>query len=181
MTQDLDIRETTAADMAAIAAFYPRAFPDEDLVPLVRELLAEPDGLLSLTAVVAGDVAGHVIFTLCGLDTDPGSTVALLGPLAVVPERQRQGIGGALIQAGIDKSGSLGAVAAVVLGDPGYYGRFGFEAEYRIKPPYHVADAQLPPEWRGAWQSMPIGDADQPPAGTIIVPGPWRHRDMWLP
>ncbi len=181
MTQELEIHATTAADAAAIEAFYPRAFPDENLVPLVRELLREPESLLSLTAVVAGDVAGHVIFTLCGLDTNPGVKVALLGPLAVVPEHHRQGIGGALIRAGVEKSGTLGAVAALVLGDPGYYGRFGFKAEHGVKPPYHLPDEQLPPEWRGAWQSMPIGDGGPAPAGTIIVPAPWRHREMWLP
>ena len=181
MPQNLDIRETKAADMAAIEAFYPRAFPDEDLLPLVRELSCEADAVLSLTALVAGEVAGHAIFTLCGLDTHPGIKVALLGPLAVAPERQRQGIGGTLIRDGVARCGALGAVTAVVLGDPGYYGRFGFEAEAAIKPPYHVPDEQLPPEWRGAWQSMPIGDADQPPASTVIVPAPWRHREMWLP
>jgi len=181
MTIDLDIRETTAADMPAIADFYPRAFPDEDLVALVRELLREPGGVLSLTALVMGEVAGHVIFTICGLDPHPGAKVALLGPLAVVPEYHRRGIGTALIRDGIERCGAVGAVSVLVLGDPGYYGRFGFKAEDGIKPPYHVADEQLPPEWRGAWQSMPIDGDDTLRTGTVMVPTPWQHRNMWLP
>jgi putative acetyltransferase len=181
MTIDLDIRETTAADIPAIAAFYPRAFPDEDLVPLVRELLREPDGVLSLTALLSDQVAGHVIFTICGLDSNPAVKVAVLGPLAVTPERHRQGIGAALIRDGVVRSGALGAETALVLGDPSYYGRFGFKAESGIKPPYHVADDQLPPEWRGAWQSMTIDGNDTPRTGTVMVPTPWQHRNMWLP
>ena len=71
---------------------YRDAFPDEDLLPLVRELMADPERVLSLVATARGAAAAHIAFTACGIDGRPDK-VALLGPLAVAPDRQRQGVG----------------------------------------------------------------------------------------
>jgi hypothetical protein len=64
----LTIRPSTPADTSALEALYAAAFPEEDLVPLVRSLLAEPDGVISLVAQQGGAVAGHVAFTLCRVE-----------------------------------------------------------------------------------------------------------------
>ena len=63
-----------------------------------------------------------------------------------------------------------------VLGDPAYYGRFGFEPDDRVAPPY-----PLPQEWRSAWQSLSLCGNDRPARGTLSVPPPWRQPALWAP
>lgn len=166
-----EIRDTALEDLAALEALYPAAFPDEDLLPLVRGLLVEPAGLISLGAYSDGDLIGHVIFTHC---TAGGAPVGLLAPLGVHPDWQRGGIGSALVHEGIARMRSEGVRQVCVLGDPGYYGRFGFAAEAAIEPPY-----RLPPEWAGAWQSVLL--EGEPLAGTLTPPAPFRDPALWLP
>ncbi len=174
MTQAVDIRDSRASDLAAIERLYPEAFPDEDLLPLVRELLQAGPGVLSLVAVADGVLAGHVAFTSCTV-AGRADTVALLGPLAVAPDRQRQGIGGALVRAGLERLEAAGTARVYVLGDPTYYSRFGFTPDGLVAPPY-----LLPEEWRGAWQSLSLGDGQQP-AGALVVPPLWRQPTLWGP
>ncbi len=167
----LDVRESTPDDASAIDALYPAAFPDEDLLPLVRALLADPDVVLSLVATVDGELAGHCLFTRCAVgDTQ----AALLGPLAVAPARQRQGAGSALVNRGLERLQNGGVSIVLVLGDPHYYSRFGFAADARVEPPF-----PLPAEWREAWQS--VTTAAPAPAGKLAVPAPWQQPDLWLP
>jgi putative acetyltransferase len=173
MAENFDIRESVSDDGPAIEKLYPAAFPEEDLLPLVRQLLREDTGVLSLVAIAGDDHAGHIIFTICGIDDKP-DRVALLGPLAVAPARQRQGVGSALIGAGLQRLKGAGISRVYVLGDPAYYGRFGFEPEEAVMPPY-----PMPVEWQGAWQSLcPQGDTP-PLTGTLSVPPPWRQRTLW--
>jgi len=168
------IRDTVPADLPALAALYPAAFPSEDLRLLVRELLDPGVRALSLAAFRDGGLVGHVAFTTCGIEgcDDP---VALLGPLAVVPALQRRGIGRALVQAGLARLSAAAIARVCVLGDPGYYGRLGFAPERGIRTPY-----PLPAEWDGAWQSRPTG-ADLPCRGLLMVPAPWRRPALWAP
>ena len=95
-----EIRISSAGDIDPIVAMYPLAFPDEDLVPVVSELLAEPEVALSLVAIVGEQVVGNVIFTACAVE---GSDLkaSLLAPLAVAPAYQRQGVGSAIVNAGL--------------------------------------------------------------------------------
>jgi putative acetyltransferase len=169
------IRESGAEDQVAIEAIYPLAFPDEDLLPLLRSLWRQPEDVLSLVAIDSGDVIGHAMFTRCGL-RGRSSTVALLGPVAVSPAKQRGGVGSALIREGCRRLAEEGVGSCCVLGDPAYYGRFGFSAESDILPPY-----RLPQEWQTAWQSIPLGESREPAAGTLEVPAAWRDPALWLP
>ncbi len=121
------IRKETAGDAADIRRVNRLGFgrdAEGDLIDTLRE-----KGMIicSLVAEVAGEVAGHVLFTPAVLD-DAGSLtpVAALGPVAVLPERQRRGIGDALIRAGLAICYDQGYPLAVVLGHPDYYPRFGF-------------------------------------------------------
>ncbi len=173
MTDKIDIRESAPGDAAFIEKLYPDAFPDEDLLPLVRDLLSEAQNVLSLVAIVNGAPAGHVIFTTCSV-VDKPDKVALLGPLAVAPARQRQGVGGAIVDAGLRQVEDAGANRVFVLGDPAYYGRFGFATEDGVTPPY-----PLPEEWRTAWQSLSLGGDKAPLSGALTVPQPWRQRALW--
>ena len=175
MQNEYEIVESTARDVASIVSIYPLAFPDEDLVPLVRELLDGRDDVLSLVAIVDSKVVGHVAFTNCRTEHEC-TDVSLLAPLAVSPDRHKQGIGSALVRAGFDELERAGVNRVFVLGDPAYYGRFGFEADNDVEPPY-----PLPPEWQGAWQSFLLGQSTAPCSGKLFVPPPWQHRSLWAP
>lgn len=174
MTEDVDIRDSAPDDRAAIDALYPRAFPEEDLLPLVTDLLRDGHDVLSLVATAGGLVLAHVAFTFCGI-SGADDQAALLGPLAVAPDRQRQGIGGALIRAGLQRLRGTPVTCVFVLGDPAYYGRFGFLPKADVTPPY-----PLPAEWRGAWQSLRLRDGPVRP-GMLTVPPPWREPALWAP
>lgn len=173
MTDSLNIRESTPGDLGAIEALYPAAFPTEDLLPLVRALLEAGSDVLSLVALADDELAGHVAFTTCAIPKS-AETVALLGPLAVAPTRQRQGIGTAMIRAGLRDLASAGAAKVCLLGDPGYYGRFGFMPETGVTPPY-----PLPAAWREAWQSIELTDGGRSLEGRLLVPAPWREPALW--
>ncbi|MCB1548610.1 MAG: N-acetyltransferase [Hyphomicrobiaceae bacterium] len=175
MCAGLEIRASDAGDLPALERLYRQTFPDEDLFPLVRELLDERADVVSLVAAADGSVAGHVVFTSCRVDGSPAG-VALLGPLAVAPACQRRGVGGALVRAGFARLREAGVTALCVLGDPGYYARFGFMEETQIVPPY-----PLVAEWRTAWQGMRLGDPACTCSGRLIVPGPWQRPALWAP
>lgn len=169
MTDNPDIRRGKSSDLEALERLYPAAFPDEDLLPLVRALLDAPS-VLSVVACDGRVLIGHATFTRC---TVAGLPVALLGPVAVAPARQGQGLGGALIRQGFDELGQEGIAQVMVLGDPAYYGRFGFIADSAVQAPY-----PLPKDWAPAWQSLPLGDG--PAAqGVLEVPEPWRDPALW--
>jgi putative acetyltransferase len=80
---------------------------------------------LSLVAEYDGEVVGHIAFSAADIG---GSSKGwfLLGPVAVRPARQGEGIGRALVEAGLDALRSRGAGGCVLVGDPAFYGRFGF-------------------------------------------------------
>lgn len=173
---EIAIRTTVPADLPALAALYPAAFPAEALWPLVSALLEDAVAPLSLAAFQGGRLAGHAVFTPCGIE-GCRDQVSLLGPLAVTPASQRQGIGRALVQAGLPRLATAGIGHVCVLGDPAYYSRLGFGAEHAILPPY-----PLPAEWDGAWQGRATAvSATLPCQGRLIVPPPWRQATLWAP
>jgi len=169
------VRESTPGDFAAIESLYPEAFPDEDLLPVVRALLRDPTIGLSLVATVGSHVAAHVFFTNCEVDGSDIKT-ALLAPLAVAPEYQRQGVGTAITRDGLQRLHGAGVQLICVLGDPAYYSRLGFEEEALVEPPY-----PLPAEWAGAWQSQYLGEVATGCSGKLSVPPHWQHRELWAP
>jgi putative acetyltransferase len=157
-----------------LEALYAAAFPQEDLLPLLRALAAF-EGVLSLVAPRGSGVAGHVAFTPCALG-GTAERLALLAPLAVTPDRQRRGIGRALVAEGLDRLREDGVRRVLVLGDPAYYGRLGFGPEHEIAPPY-----PLPARWIGAWQSRDLLAGGPPLSGMLIIPPPWRRPALWAP
>ena len=116
MTLNLTLGETLPADRASIPHLYAAAFPQEELVPLVEALLSDPE-VLSLSAHLDDRLIGHILFTR-GKLKGRSETVALLGPLAVHPDHQRQGIGKALIADGLSRLEAKGVTEVLVLGDP---------------------------------------------------------------
>ncbi len=169
-----EISESRTTDIADIDALYPEAFPDEDLRALVRTLLEDTPEAFSLVATIESELAGHIAFTACKV-TGGEAPVALLGPLAVAPARHRCGIGTALLRAGVERLRASGASLVLVLGDPAYYGRLGFDVERAVAPPF-----ALPEAWREAWRSMALDSAALRPSGTLIVPPPWDEPALWM-
>ncbi len=175
MIGKIETRESLPNDTASIEKLYRDAFPDEDLLPLVRELLSEGSSVVSLVGFADKALVGHVVFTICGI-VGRTDQVALLGPLTIAPDWQRRGIGSAIVRVGIQRLENTGTNQVYVLGDPAYYRRFGFEPDGRITPPYH-----LPEEWHGAWQSLNLRSDKPQLHGKLSVPKPWRKQALWAP
>ena len=175
MLEKLEIRKSRQGDAAAIGSLYPEVFPDENLLPLVRDLLNDAAVALSLVGTIDTQIVGHVIFTKCGV-VGHSVNAALLGPLAIAPALQRQGIGKAIVRAGFRRLVSAEVNRVYVLGDPAYYGRLGFLPESLVEPPF-----PLPAQWGGAWQSLDLGETKTPCAGKLSVPPQWLQPTLWAP
>ncbi len=140
---DLDIRPETPADVPGIRVVEEMAFGRADEANLVDLCRQRGKVSLSLVAVCDGHVIGHVLFTPITLDPPrPGWRGLGLGPIAVLPEFQRTGIGSRLIQTGLEMCCEWGFDFVVLLGDPRYYSRFGFipAREFGLENEYGVED-----------------------------------------
>lgn len=137
------IRPAAPADHPAIRAVNTAAFPTPAEADLVEALRNGGHAIAELVAENAGQIVGHILFTwldLIGPDSDCLRGAAL-APMAVHPDRQRQGVGGRLIAAGVGDCRAAGVAAIVVLGHADYYPRHGFTpAAGRIEDPF-AADA----------------------------------------
>jgi putative acetyltransferase len=120
------------------AAFAPMPFSSGDEARIVAALRKAGALSVSLVATTAGgDLVGHIAFSPVRIDGRASDWYGL-GPVSVEPRKQRQGIGSALITAGLDRLRELKAAGCVLLGNPGYYRRFGFLSDpaltYRGEP-----------------------------------------------
>jgi putative acetyltransferase len=126
--RELRIRPEAPADAAAVRDVLAGAFPTAAEAALVERLRGAAQPRVALVADDAGgQLVGHILFTPVEVrSASPVAGVLGLAPLAVRPERQRRGVGSALVRAGLCACRETGARAVVVLGHPGYYPRFGF-------------------------------------------------------
>lgn len=130
---NVEIRNETAADVAAvdavtIAAFLAAAHTSHTEQFIVRALRAAGKLRLSLVAELDGAVVGHVAVSPVAI-SDGTPLWQGLGPLSVAPAHHGRGIGSALVREALRRLREGGAAGCVVLGEPDYYGRFGFRAE----------------------------------------------------
>lgn len=116
------IRAETATDFAAIHAIEEAALAHPGEARLVDDLRNAGDMVLSLVAVEDEQIVGHVAFSKMRA---PFRALGL-GPVAVLPERQRTGVGSKLIREGLKRAEAERCQGVFVLGDPVYYTRFGF-------------------------------------------------------
>ncbi len=138
----MKIRTEVELDRNAIYALNRAAFESDAEADLVEALRLQADPHISLVAEEAGEIIGHIMFSPATLSSDSEIPVIGLGPMAVLPGRQHQGIGSALVQAGLEACKKLGYQAVFVLGHPQYYPRFGFvlASRYDISSVYDVPD-----------------------------------------
>jgi putative acetyltransferase len=131
------IRDETPADVAVIRAVNEAAFAGAQEADLVDALRRDGDLVLSLVADAGDAVVGHVAFSRMQIDDEGTSAPAIaLAPVAVLPTQQRRGIGTTLIGDGLRRLRQSGETLVFVLGEPAYYGRFGFAAAARFETPY---------------------------------------------
>jgi putative acetyltransferase len=128
------VRPENIEDHAAIDALLRAAFEQDAEAILVDKLRARGDAVVSLLAESDGRLAGHVMLSRM---TTPTGCLGL-APLAVDAACRRQGIAGALVARALNDATKAGWQAVFVLGDPAYYGRFGFTtaAALKFETPY---------------------------------------------
>jgi len=139
----IEIREERPGDVAAIRDVNRRAFGQDQEGNIVDALRSNGGALLSLVATLKGQVVGHIMYS--PLSVGGEVTGAALGPMAVLPEHQRQGVGSKLVETGNRKLRDAGCPFIIVLGHATYYPRFGFRpvSTYGIKCEWEVPDDVL--------------------------------------
>lgn len=133
MTRALAIRQETPADIDAIDRLTRDAFlhaeHTEHTEQFIVKALRDAGALsVSLVAELDGAIIGHAAASPVSI-SDGTPRWFGLGPVSVAPGHQQQGVGSQLIRQLLDALRQLGAAGCVVLGEPAYYGRFGFRAE----------------------------------------------------
>ncbi|MBU7598617.1 N-acetyltransferase [Streptomyces sp. P38-E01] len=160
-----EVRALTAAAFATIGGNENREVPVE--VPLL-DALRDCEGWipeLSLVAVDAEDrPIGHVVCTRADVDGVPALG---LGPLGVAPEHQRGGVGSALVHAVVAAAEARGETLVALLGEPAFYGRFGFRVS--------TADGVTAPEaeWGAYFQTRALSANGPAPQGRFRYAGPF--------
>ena len=138
------IRPESAADEDATRHVNRLAFEQNDEARLVDALRDGGFVRVSLVAEEAGQVVGHILFSDLPIITGAGTVPALaLAPMAVLPELQRQEIGSALVQRGMDECRQRRHKIVVVLGHPHFYPRFGFSPKLaaKLESPFSGGDS----------------------------------------
>lgn len=168
------IRPETPGDAAAVDGVVAAAFASPAHAELVVALRSEPSyrPARALVAVADDEVVGFVMVTDSTVD-DGAGRIATLSPLAVAPERQRRGIGAALVAAVLEVCRADGEPAVALEGDPGYYGRLGFvpAAPFGLVLPL--------PGWAPAEaaQLAVLGDPAAVPSGVVRYAPPFASFD----
>ncbi|QDU72955.1 GNAT family N-acetyltransferase [Mucisphaera calidilacus] len=157
--------------------------PGEDIAQLVNELLHDPTAQprLSLVALIDNTIAGHALFTAVTIQHDNTPrpiTASILAPLAVLPDHQNQGLGGQLVQHGLNHLREQGTDLLFVLGHPDYYPRHGFTPAGTLgyNAPYPIA-----PENADAWMVQTLRpDFTRHAPGTVRCADALMHERHWV-
>mgnify|MGYP000132333699 CR=1 FL=1 len=146
------IRTEAPADILAIDRLLKSVFETDAEANLVMSLRENSHLTLSLVACSDdGEVIGHLMFSPVHLNGEDNNWQGL-APLAVKSDYRKQGIGASLVKEGLESLFEFGYPACVVLGDPNYYGRFGFKA---------ASEFDFDCEWdvpEGAFQAIELAD-----------------------
>ncbi|WP_417910950.1 GNAT family N-acetyltransferase [Candidatus Electronema sp. PJ] len=131
MTQEIIVRDEKRADIAAISEVTMAAFKSLEIShhteQFIIEALRAANALtLSLVAEIQGRVVGHIAFSPITI-SDGSPNWYGLGPVSVLPEYQRRGVGKSLIREGLARLHNLKAKGCCLVGHPQYYRKFGFE------------------------------------------------------
>ncbi|SNY90154.1 putative acetyltransferase [Cohaesibacter sp. ES.047] len=141
----MEIREETSADAADIhtltqRAFAPMPYSSGSEGEIIDQLRRDGDLVLSLVMDDDGMIVGHVAFSKIQIDGTWDKWYCL-GPISVAPDKQNQGIGKALVGEGMRRLRALGANGCILIGNPAYYVRLGFECDGQLR--YGALDPSL--------------------------------------
>lgn len=155
----MSIRPATPRDRDAIRLVEEHAFGQSAEAGLVDALVTDGDAIVELVAEEDGQVVGHILFSrLYVHHAGKEFSAVALAPLAVDPSFHGTGIGGALVREAHVRLKAAGERLSIVLGDPAYYGRFGYS---------HARAAGFESPWQGeALQALAWGEA--PEAGRLV-------------
>jgi putative acetyltransferase len=162
----IEIRTEDPGDREAVRRVNEAAFPtatEADLVDALREGgHTVPD--LCLIAAVDGEIAGHICFSRAGLGD---KEVLALAPMAVLPERQNQGVGGELVTEALRRAEQTQFPLVIVLGHADYYPRFGFDpaSAYGVRAPFDVPDE--------SWMAYTLPAYQPGTSGTVVYADPF--------
>jgi putative acetyltransferase len=155
----MSIRAATPRDREAIRLVEEHAFGQKAEAGLVDALVSSGDAVVELVAEEEGQVVGHILFSRLYVEHAGREFPAVaLAPLAVEPAMHGSGIGGALVREAHLRLKQAGETLAIVLGDPAYYSRFGYE---RQRAAGFESDYQC-----DALQALAWGEA--PEAGKLV-------------
>jgi putative acetyltransferase len=139
----IQVRPERAGDEPAIAQLDDEAFGHPSESRVVDAVRRGGHATISLVAVDGTRVVGHILFTRVAIESAGPAIDALgLGPMAVLPELQRRGIGSRLVEAGLRDCARVGCQVVVVVGHPAFYPRFGFRParSFGLRSEYDVPD-----------------------------------------
>lgn len=141
MTLGVLIRKAKTEDREPILAIHEAAFGRSDEANIVRRLWDDRAVRIERVVEIGGAVVGHITYSLVTATPAIGGLLLGLAPLAVAPAHQRQGVGAALINESLATCKNNKARLIVVLGEPAYYGRFGFGPAAARNMRWDAADA----------------------------------------
>jgi putative acetyltransferase len=153
------VRSESSADVSGIYAVHASSFPTVAEAALVDALRSAGQLSMSLVAIESGRVIGHVGWSPISVD---GVSLGLgLAPVAVLPDARRRGVAARLVREGLELCRQARTGLVVVLGDPRYYSRFGFEPAARLA---------LHDEYQGgaAFQAIELVPGTVPAKGGLV-------------
>src|SRR5262245_57347973 len=159
------IRPEKPNDAAGVRRVHQAAFPTVTEADLVDRLRAGGKALVSLVAEDGGEIVGHIVFSPVTFDPPLPVTAFGLAPMAVLSDHWKHGVGRRLVQNGLAECHARGACMVVVIGEPDYYERFGFERASRhgLRNEFGAEDA---------FQVFLLEAGTHPPPGTPVECGP---------
>jgi putative acetyltransferase len=160
------IRQERPEDEAAVAEVIGAAFGDAAVAEFAARIRASPGYVPELSFVAEEDdeIVGHTMLSEVRL-ADGDRRVLNLTPMSVRPDRQRQGIGSALVRAAVAAADARGEPLVLVEGVPAYYPRFGFRSATALgieRPDPRIPDA--------AWLVLPLTRYDPTLRGRVVYP-----------
>ena len=177
---EIRVRSEEPGDREAVRRVNEAAFETATEADLVDALRASGDAVaeLCLVAEAGGEVVGHLCMSRAVLERGEaagggpsGPAILALAPMAVLPERQRAGIGSELVRAALELAEETEFPLVVVLGHPDFYPRFGFDpaSAYGIVCPYPA-----PPE---AWMAYTLPAYEPGTRGTVRYAEPFADAE----
>ncbi len=180
--EKITIRETENKDRHIIYEVEKLAFGYEKEAELTEALLSDPSAepIVSLLAFHNEKAVGHILFTRVYMNEmlEDQPLIHILAPLAVIPDYQKQGIGGMLIKAGLEKLKQAGSTVVFVLGHIGYYDKHGFIPDAG-KLGYQ-APFPIPEEFADAWMVQSLNpEGFKVKKGTVVCANELNKPEHW--